>query len=56
MKTIINQYNVYLNNGDVFTLCASNIHGAQAQVANLAGHVFRIERVYKTGKRAVCPW
>lgn len=51
-----NKYIVYLNNGDTLEVYASNLSGAKAQTASFNKYVHRVERVYKTGNRAVCPW
>lgn len=50
----INTYHVYLTTGEMLTLCASNLEGANAQIRTISNFVVRIERIYKTGKRAGC--
>ena len=52
----VNVYRVFLDTGETIEICASNVEGATAQVSNISKYVNRIERIYKSGKRAVCPW
>ena len=53
---MINKYIVHLNNGGTFEIYASNMSGAKMQTKSFAKFVERLERVYKTGNRAACPW
>lgn len=55
MKCIINEYIVLLNNGQRIIITASNHKGAMAQAMSIKG-VVMVQRVYKTGAKAVCPW
>ena len=53
---MINKYIIHLNNGDTFEICASNMSDAKMQIESFAKFVEKLERVYKTGSRAACPW
>jgi hypothetical protein len=55
MRTIINEYIVLLSNGQRLTITASNHKGAMAQAMSIKG-VVMVQRVYKTGAKAECPW
>lgn len=54
-RTIINEYIVLMHNGQQLTITASNLNGAKAQASHIIG-ACAVIRVYKSGKKAECPW
>lgn len=51
-----NKYIVHFNDGNILEIFATTMSGAVAQVHVMEKFISNIERIYKTGKRAVCPW
>ena len=51
-----NKYIVHFNDGNTLEIFATTMGGATAQVRMMEKFISHIERIYKTGERAVCPW
>ena len=50
------EYAITLSNGVRHNVISTNKHTVEHELSLLGLPVVNIERIYKTGKRAECPW
>lgn len=52
----MNNYIIHFNDGNTHKMTAKNLAEVKIEMQWMTKYIDRIERVYKTGERATCPF